>query len=80
LKLYLIILQLTIIIFNKLIEKLNFIKLVFMIMNTNYQIKRKIVSDKDIIDFLTMLEDKYENNSQKLQSFVEIFNKYNNSK
>ncbi len=49
-------------------------------MNTNYQIKRKTASDKEIIDFFTMLEDKYEYNSEKLQTFVEIFNKYNNSK
>jgi hypothetical protein len=49
-------------------------------MNSNNQNKRKTANEKEIIDFLTILEDKFENNSQKLQSFVEIFNKYTNSK
>lgn len=49
-------------------------------LNANYQVKRKAISDKEILDFFTMLEDKFENNTNKLQSFIEIFNKYNNSK
>ena len=49
-------------------------------MNTNYQTKRKSANDKDIVDFFTMLEDKFENNTEKLQSLIEIFNKYTNSK
>ena len=49
-------------------------------MNTSFQIKRKSTNEKEIVDFFSMLEDKFENNSQKLQSFVEIFNKYANSK
>lgn len=49
-------------------------------LNLNYPVKRKTVSEKEIVDFLMMLEDKLENNSQKIQNFIEIFNKYNNSK
>jgi hypothetical protein len=46
----------------------------------NYQIKRKTANEKEIIEFFSMLEDKFENNTQKLQSFVEILTKYANSK
>lgn len=48
--------------------------------NINYQAKRKTIGDKDILDFFAMLEDKFESNSEKLQSFMEIFQKYNNTK
>ncbi len=48
-------------------------------MNTNYQVKRKSVSDKDIIDFFTLIEEKFEHNSKNIQYLIEILNKYNNS-
>ncbi len=49
-------------------------------LNINYQVKRKTISEKEILDFFIMVEDKLENNSQKLQGLIEIFNKYNNTK
>lgn len=49
-------------------------------LNTSLPVKRKSINDKDIIDFLTMLEDKFENNTQRIQNFFDIFHKYNNSK
>jgi hypothetical protein len=49
-------------------------------LNTNYTGKRKATNEKEIIDFFTMLEDKFENNTQKLQNFIEILRKYGNSK
>ena len=45
-------------------------------LNANLPVKKKSLNDKDIIDFLTMLEDKFENNTQILQNFYEVFNKY----
>jgi hypothetical protein len=48
--------------------------------NVNPQAKRKTISEKEILDFFVMIEDKFENNGQKLQNFIEIFNKYSNSK
>ncbi len=49
-------------------------------LNSNYQNKRKTSNDKDIIEFFSMIEDKFENNSQKLQIFMDLMSKYNNTK
>jgi hypothetical protein len=47
----------------------------------NYQnFKRKIFGEKEIFSFLLMLEDKFENNSEKLVQFSNIFRKYSYSK
>ncbi len=47
--------------------------------NTSNQIKRKTVTDKEVIEFLVYIEEKLENDAEKLQSFMEIFSKLNNS-
>jgi hypothetical protein len=49
-------------------------------MNINYQVKRKAVTDKEIFDFFSLIEDKFESNTGGLQNIMEIFNKYNNTK
>lgn len=48
--------------------------------NTNNQAKRKTITDKEVIEFLLYMEEKLENDSNKLQSFMEIFRKFNNAK
>lgn len=48
--------------------------------NTSNQAKRKTITDKEVIEFLSFLEEKYDYNIDKLESFVEIFNKMNSSK
>lgn len=42
--------------------------------------KRKNITDKEVIEFLTFMEEKLDYNSNKLQSFIEIFNKFVNGK
>jgi len=48
--------------------------------NTNNQSKRKTITDKEVIEFLLYMEEKLENDSNKLQLFMEIFRKFNNAK
>ncbi len=48
-------------------------------MNTNCQVKRKTVSDKEIIDFFSLVEEKFEHNTKTIQYIAEILNKYNNT-
>lgn len=48
--------------------------------NTNFSTKRKTVTDKDILDFFTIVEEKLEGNSQNLESFINIFTKFSNLK
>ncbi len=49
-------------------------------MNVNYQVKRKAITDKEIIDFFALIEDKFENNTKNIQYISDAFNKYNNTK
>lgn len=49
-------------------------------LNPNYANRRKNINDKEIFEFFTLLEEKFENNVQKLENFVEIFKKYSNNK
>ncbi len=48
--------------------------------NTSNQVKRKTTTDKEVIEFLAFLEEKFDNNSNKLQPFIEILGKFNNAK
>ena len=48
--------------------------------NTSNQVKRKTITDKEVIELLSFIEDKFENGTNRLQSFTEIFNKYTNAK
>jgi len=48
--------------------------------NQNNQSKRKNVTDKEAIEFLSFMEEKLDYNSNKLNSFMEICNKFNNGK
>ncbi len=48
--------------------------------NTSNQAKRKTITDKEVIEFLVYIEEKLENDTTRLQNFMEIINKFNNAK
>ena len=41
--------------------------------------KKKTVTEKEIYDFLSIIEEKFENDVSKLENFSKIFNSFNNS-
>jgi hypothetical protein len=41
--------------------------------------KKKTVTEKEICDFLSILEEKFENDRPKIEAFTKIFNNFNNS-
>lgn len=51
-----------------------------MLYSSNNQSKRKNVTDKEVIEFLAFMEEKMDYNSNKLQTFIEISNKFMNGK
>jgi hypothetical protein len=51
-----------------------------MLYSNNHQSKKKNVTDKEVIEFLSFLEEKMDYNQNKLQSFMEICHKFNNGK
>ena len=47
--------------------------------NKENEIKKKIITEKEIIDFLIFVEDKFELNNKKLNEFKDIFNNFENN-
>ena len=45
----------------------------------NRMCKKKIVTEKEICDFLSIIEEKFENDVSKIENFSKIFNSFSNS-
>jgi len=51
-----------------------------MLKVNNIREKKEQINDQDILDFLLLIEEKYNNDPSKLESFIQVFQNFQESK